>query len=318
MLRPRGPSLTRGPPARARGPPTPDPAMRCKILSDFDGVWTDQALEAESVFLYLVAEAARLAQVPANRALEQFRAYEASARSRPSEFGWAPDGRITAYVDEDPFCVANSIALYLEQADEPEARIFRDAILDAGHARLSAFADHCFHTATGNYRSLHPPALVPGAAQVLEALHAREIEIVVVSNSEPAKLIDWFRASGIDAGEAESHALRVRGSAGKFVLGETDAAIEVGGRSIFVDRPKYRRILEEERPDLVIGDVFSLDLACPHTLRGVGGVPESLQLVLRRHAHTPEWILGTRADGMIDTLVDGVDELPGLVEELCR
>jgi phosphoglycolate phosphatase-like HAD superfamily hydrolase len=288
--------------------------MSFKILSDFDGVWTDQALEAQSVWLYMVAEVARLARVPSNTALAEFAAFERMARSRPSEFGWAPDGRITAYIDEDPFCVANSIAAYLDQADGEREAHYRQGVLDGGHGSLGAFADHCFHTATQNYRSLHPPALVPDAAEALAALHAKQIEVVVVSNSEPAKLIDWFRAAGVDAGEARHHALRVRGSAGKFVLGRSDASIAVGGRRIHVDRPKYRTIIEEEQPDLVIGDVFSLDLALPHAMRSEGAAGAPAQLVLRVHDHTPDWIRSTRADGAIDHLVDSVNELLGLAE----
>ncbi|QDU67996.1 hypothetical protein [Engelhardtia mirabilis] len=292
--------------------------MPIKILSDFDGVWTDQAIEAESVRLYMVAEAARLAAMPANRALAHFAEFERCTRSRPREFGWAPDGRITAYVDEDPFCIANSIAAYLSQAEgEVESR-FRGAILDGGYETVTAFADHCFLTATANYRTLHPPALVPETKAVIDALAARGDDVVVVSNSAPDKLIGWFRACGIDAGEADHHALRIRGSAGKFILGESDQSIEVGGRRIHVDRPKYRAIIAEETPDLIIGDVFSLDLALPHVMRSedAPGAPRSL--VLRRHDHTPDWIESTRAEGAIDVVVDGVGELPGLAEQLER
>ena len=292
--------------------------MPIKILSDFDGVWTDQAIEAESVKLYMVAESARMAGVPANRALAHFAEFETRTRARPREFGWAPDGRITAYVDEDPFCIANSIAAYLSQSDGEIEGLFRSAILDGGYETVTAFADHCFMTATGNYRTLHPPALVPETKAVVDALAKSGVEVVVVSNSAPDKLITWFRACGIDAGEADHHALRIRGSAGKFILGESDQSIEVGGRRIHVDRPKYRAIIAEEDPDLIIGDVFSLDLALPHVMREqeAPGAPRSL--VLRRHDHTPDWIESTRAEGAIDVVVDGVGELLELASELDR
>jgi FMN phosphatase YigB (HAD superfamily) len=286
--------------------------MSFKILSDFDGVWTDQAIEAEGVKLFLVAEAARLAGIRSNQALAHFAVFEAHTRAAPAEFGWAPDGRITAYVDEDPFCVANSIAAYLEVADGELPARYRAAIRDGGHQSLTHFADHCFLTATANFRTLHPPALVPEARTVLAELQAAGAEVVVVSNSAPEKLITWFRQLGIDAGESRDHALRVRGSAGKFVLGESDAALEVGGRRIYVDRPKYRAILAEERPDLVIGDVYSLDLALPQVLRQgrQPGAPKTL--VLRRHEHTPSWVLRA-AEAGLDRVVDGVGELLDLI-----
>lgn len=284
-----------------------------KILSDFDGVWTDQAIEAEAVKLYLAAEASRLAGVSANRTLAHFRAFEVRAHAEPERYGWAPDGRITAYVDEDPFCVANAIALVIERGSGELEERYRAAILDGGHASMTGFADHCFLTATASYRREHPPALVPGARELLEHLNDAGAEVVVVSNSGAEKIIGWFRQVGVDAGEGPGHVLRVRGAAGKQTLGPTDEAIEVGGRRIFVDRPRYRLAIEEERPDLIIGDVFSLDLALPHVLRAAGDPSAPRTLCLRRHDHTPDWILGDRAGGAIDVVVEGVAELAALV-----
>jgi FMN phosphatase YigB (HAD superfamily) len=288
--------------------------MTLKIVSDFDGVWTDQAFEAEEVKLFLAAEAARFAGVGADQARRDFLAFESAVLARPSEYGWAPDGRITAYVDEDPFCVANSIAAYLERGADPRAQRYREAILEAGEPSLSAFADRCFLSSTARFRELHPPALVPSTQATLEALRARGVEIVVVSNSSSEKIVGWFRQVGVDAGVEPHAALRVRGQAGKQVLGPGDEHLVLAGRRISVDRPRYRAVLEEERPDLVIGDVFSLDLALPHVLRRSRAAGAPRTLVLRRHPHTPEWVLATRADGAIDRVVDDVAELLALVD----
>lgn len=289
--------------------------MRVKILSDFDGVWTDQALEAENVKLFLVAEAARMAEVSADRAALDFARFERTVKASPAQYGWAPDGRITAYVDEDPLCEANSIGQYLAEAiDDEAAALYARAILASGFASLTAFADHCFFAATNSFRTQHPPALVPGAKALFEALRTAGADVVVVSNSITDKIATWFRQIGVDAGERDDNALRVRGSAGKFVIGPSDAAIELAGRRIYVDRPKYRRILEEERPDIVIGDVFSLDLALPSVMRRGEHAGAPSELVLRVHPHTPRWVLDTRADGAIDALVGSVGELVTNVE----
>ena len=286
-----------------------------KILSDFDGVWTNQALEAEQVKLFLAAEAARLAGVSADAALEHFREYEVRVSDTPERYGWAPDGRITAYVDEDPFCVPNSIAVYVEEGAEEHTRAYREAILDGGYATLTAFADHCFHTAAVQYREQHPPALVPGTAEVLHELHGLEAEVLVVSNSPAEKIVGWFTAVGADAGTGAEHDLRVRDRAGKQTLGPTNESIEVGGRRIFIDRPSYLDVIEDEDPDLIIGDVFSLDLALPHVLRTRGNAKAPATLVLRRHDHTPAWILDTKAEGAIDLVVEGVHDLVDLVRD---
>jgi hypothetical protein len=66
----------------------------------------------------------------------------------------------------------------------------------------------------------------------------------------------------------------------------------------------------------VIGDVFSLDLALPHVMRTTAQRAAPRRLVLRRHDHTPSWILNDRAGGAIDEVVDGVGELAGIVRAL--
>jgi len=286
--------------------------MALKILSDFDGVWTDQAFEAENVKLYLIAEAARLARIGADQAHEHFARFERSVKAAPERYGWAPDGRITAYVDEDPFCEANAIAMWIEEARDADTARYRDAVLAGGFASLTSFADDCFMTATSAFRTQHPPALVPGAKEMLESLLALGAEVVVVSNSSSEKIVGWFQQIGVDARTTPGGALRVRGAAQKMTLGATDASISLAGRKIHVDRPKYLRVIEEESPDLVIGDVFSLDLALPHVLRSEGRAFAPRELVLRRHPHTPQWVLNGRADGAIDHVVDSVGDLAAI------
>ena len=284
--------------------------MSVKVLSDFDGVWTDQTFEAENVKLFLVAEAARLAGIGADETRAHFARFERIVKAAPSRFGWAPDGRITAYVDEDPFCDANSLTMYLESArDDADAALYAAAILDNGFENLTQFADHCFMTATNTFRMQHPPALVPHAKAMFHALVDAGAEVVVVSNSSSDKIVGWFRQIGVDAGVEHGVGLRVRGSAAKFVIGPSDRSIEVGGRRIYVDRPRYEAVIREEQPALVIGDVFSLDLALPHVMRSAKTPGAPSELVLRRHPHTPRWVLDTKADGAIDRVVEHVGEL---------
>jgi phosphoglycolate phosphatase-like HAD superfamily hydrolase len=285
--------------------------MTLKLLSDFDGVWTDQAIEAEGVLLFMAGEAARLAGLPQNEALADFRAFEREVLAAPGEYGWAPDGRISAYVDEDPFCRSNAIASLLERSRSPRPGRYLAGILGAGFRAPGEFADRCFLTATERFRQHHAPALVPGAEQALAALLEADLELVIVSNSPPEKIQGWFGALGLALPGPER--FRVRGSARKFSLGPGQQSLELGGRRVLVDRPHYRAILEAERPDWVVGDVFSLDLALPHYLRreGLAGAPGGL--ILRRHGHTPAWVLGAAGKGSIDRLIDHPAELPELL-----
>ncbi|MFN0207074.1 MAG: hypothetical protein ACKVS6_12295 [Planctomycetota bacterium] len=301
----------------------PTPSRPFRILSDFDGVWTNQAFEASQVKLYLAAEASRIANVSADFGIQHFARFETIVKSRPHEFGWAPDGRITAYVDEDPFCESNAIAGYITKATgDAEAKLYRDAILGAGFSSIASFSDHCFLTATAHFRAEHPPALVANATETLRQLHQIGAEVIVVSNSSAEKILGWFGAVGVDISKALSNdaphgvPFRVRGTAGKQFIGEKNTNISVGGRSIFIDRPRYKTIIEEEKPDLIIGDVFSLDLALPSILRRERNPAAPKTLVLRKHPHTPRWIMDTKAEGAIDAVVDDVFELVALVQKL--
>ena len=313
--------------------------MTFKILSDFDGVWTNPGDEATGVQSLMIAETARLSGIDRDVVAGDFQVFGEIALGTPGAHGWAPDGRITAYVDEDPFCLGNSMAGVLgglasgelslagcalgsvDGALLPRANVYAGAIVARGFANPSAFADHCFLEATAAFLRDHPPALVPGAKAIAERFLAMGADVVVVSNSGEDKILNWLRDADIpafsvhdDSRPANAPCFRVRGSAAKFALGDGHESIQVSGRNIFVDRPKYRTVLEIENADFVIGDVFSLDLALPHSLREAGQSWAPRELILRRHDYTPKWVAESRAGGAIDHVVDGLDDLCDLCE----
>jgi FMN phosphatase YigB (HAD superfamily) len=287
-------------------------APNVKILSDFDGVWTDQAEEAAAIRACFDM---RLAELAGRPVADELAALLAHVRAHPSEYGWAPEGRITAYVDEDPLLESSALALAIDRAAaHSSAHALRAAIERGGHASATAFANACFLAAMAEFRERHAAEVVPGSLASLRELAALGAEVVVVSNSPPDKLQHWFARAGVPL-EGPAALLRLRGNARKWHTA-SDAAEPLGGRALYVDRPHYRAVLEEERADLVIGDVYSLDLALPAKLRreGASGAPRTL--VLRRHPHSPRWVVEGRAGGAIDRMVASVTELPGLVREL--
>jgi len=292
--------------------------MALKILSDFDGVWTNQAEEAREVLALMISRVAVLADVERARVEADFERFEALVLAQPEQHGWAPDGRITAYVDEDPFCVPNALATWLGKDEAralPETAVYREAILGSGQG-LSDFGDRCFLDAGEALRQRGAPPMVAEAREVVDELAAAGAELVVVSNSSSAKILDAFRAIDVDARETPGGDLRVRGAAMKFKLGELGESLQLAGREVHVDRPLYRRAIEEESPDLLIGDVWSLDLALAAHMRAAGEPAAPRTLVLRQQAHTPAWVLDDRAAGAIDHLITDLSELPALVRAL--
>ncbi len=287
-----------------------------KVLSDFDGVWTDPCAEGAAVRQELVEQAGRAAGIELEEAQRDFEEFERAVLAKPRDYGWISAGRLTAFADEDPFCLPSGLAGWVESAPGQRERAYRQAILGAGHASLSSFADHCFHAATARLRAEHPPAMLPESRAHFDQLIEAGAEVVVVSNSSEEKVVGWFRSIGVDAGVEQGRALRVVGSARKFELGASGEALSVAGREVQVDRPLYRAVLETEGPDVVLGDVFSLDLALPHFLRLKKAPGAPRHTVLRRNAYSPDWVTEKFADGAIDHVVDSVGELAVLIQKL--
>ena len=284
---------------------------RFKILSDFDGVWTETNDEADALHRQLIDWCTELRgdRVAVEADIAAFRR---EVQQDPGSYGWAPDGRISAFSDEDPLCELAGLSDLLARAESGTALRYREAI-EGRWDSVRNFAEDAFVTAMIRFRAENPPSIAADAKDQLRAVTDRGAEVVVVSNSEPGKLLAWFSAAGIDAGEEPGHELRIRGSAGKQVLGG-DSTIAVGDRHVHVDRPRYRRAIEQERPDLIIGDIFSLDLSLPHRMRDEGHPAAPHTLVLRRHSYSPTWITHDRAAGAIDHMVERFGDLAAVID----
>ena len=107
---------------------------------------------------------------------------------------------------------------------------------------------------------------------------------MIVSNSGTERIVDLLKRSNLPP----SNALRVRGHANKFVLGDSSSTFSVGPYLVDTNRPSYQSILREERPDGVIGDVFSLDLATPIELSRQREIDLKVA-ILRTRTYTPQW-----------------------------
>ena len=147
--------------------------------------------------------------------------------------------------------------------------------------------------------------------------------MVFASNAPAEKIIGWFGAHGfelVDGAHERARLdapLRVYGRAGKQQVAGP-RTLRLGGRAVHVDRPEYRAILDRERPDLVVGDVLSLDLATPLAMRvdGEPGAPRAVGLM--DLPHTPGWVQDAVGPGpeQVDFLLAHVTGLPRIVSEL--
>jgi hypothetical protein len=292
-----------------------------KLLSDFDGVWTHPAREARAQGTRL--DAALVALAPEADASEA-RAWVARAReeirAHPTRWGWAPSGRISAFADEDPFGEHSALMhlLATRAGEEPlAARLHAAAIARSGSLEQFSLETHLAGVA--DVEGERGPGVLPHAIAAGRALLERGVEIVVVSNSRGTKLERWFGHALLPFRvhpERASGALRLRGEAGKHVLDvNRSEPLALDGARIEIARPRYEAILREEAPDAIVGDVFSLDLALPLSLRRRESPFATLRLFWLVHDYTPARMRDAVAKSApeVEPITTG---LPGVVEAL--
>lgn len=265
-----------------------------RLLSDFDGVWTYPDAEGVAHGHELDAALLRLVPDPEHDAV---RAWIARARdvvrSEPTRWGWAVEGRISAFGDEDPFTEHGALLHHLSvvRAHDPLADRLARAIEEQGRS-LDAFGGEAHVAGVKRVEAARGPGITTAAAEAGRRLLAGGVEIVVVSNSGTDKLQRWFTHAGVANRVHPERAhgeLRLRGSARKFVLSpEAGDPLEVGSLAVDVARPFYAQVLQEEAPDAVVGDVFSLDLALPLALKRTRPGWKHVRLFWLVHPYTTE------------------------------
>jgi FMN phosphatase YigB (HAD superfamily) len=258
------------------------------IVSDFDGVWTDPSDEAAAVGAWQqhrLGEVLGGADPLAARLLSEVRD---AVRRRPHAHGWIRPGGLSCYADEDPYVFHNAVATALWERGCEGAR----ALSDAGYGHPEDFAAECFHAGTEAWRGSSDTHLLAGAVQAVEKILAAGHRVTIVSNSSTQRVLSILGTLGLDP--AGVMGLEVHGGARKFELEadepcHVEPQLSLAGRPIALRRPFYHRLLESLRPDVVIGDNLSLDLALPLALRDRGGWARDLRAVLKRNAYTPAW-----------------------------
>jgi hypothetical protein len=291
-----------------------------KLLSDFDGVWTYP--DAEGAAHGAALDAALLA-LAAEGQREAMRTWIAEARRvirlAPERWGWSAAGRLSAFADEDPFTEQGALLHYIESHRHEPLPALLVAEIEKQGRTLDSVSGQAHVTGVREVEERRGPGITPDAGAAGRALLAAGVEIAVVSNSPTTKLLRWFEHAGVPTcvhPERRPGALRLRGSARKFVLSEgTGEAIEVGGLRVDISRPHYAAVLAEEAPGAVVGDVFSIDIALPLALKRREPGWSNVRLFWLVHPYTPARM--RRAVAELGREVEPIENgLPGVVEKL--
>lgn len=294
-----------------------------KLVSDFDGVWTFP--EDESRAQGEALDAALIDALPTGErdaAAAWIRDGRSAATAEPTRYGWAPGGRLSCFGDEDPFAFHSGFLHYLGARagdGDPMAVRLRDAIV-AEHGSIDRFGGWSHAEGVRRVAETRGPGVLPAAARAGRALLDGGIEVVVVSNSGTDKLAKWFDHAGVPHTvhpERKPGALRLRGSGRKFILdGERAEPIEIGQAWIETARPHYEEALRDEKPDAVVGDVFSLDLALPLALKRREKPFANMRLFWLIQPYTPPWLreaVAASAGGEVEEVSGG---LAGVAERV--
>jgi len=290
-----------------------------KLLSDFDGVWTLPF--AEGVAQGEILDGAIVAALPEGMraaGVEWVRRARAAVAASPRRYGWAPGGRLSAFGDEDPFMPHSGLVHFAElaAATDPVAHALKDGLAARGKT-IDDLGGESHAAGVAQVVAQRGPAIVPEAREAVRSLHAAGVEVVVASNSGPDKLLAWFGHAGVEGvlhPERADGALRLRGGARKFLTDEKRSEpLALGEVAIETARPFYEAILADERPDAVVGDVLSLDLALPLRLKRTNSAWSGVRLLWLIQSYTPAWLralVERHAGDEIEAVEGGIAALP--------
>lgn len=254
-----------------------------KIVFDFDGVLTDLTHEAQLVIDLFAKRLGPSSQELLTYVKTRFQSY-------PMEHGWKMNGRISAFYNEDLFIQNIATAHALDEASEKEAgqqalQSSKKWIQDQHGAKtFSDLGQICFNEVIAQTARGEIEPLEIASRELLNQLQDDGIQVVIVSNSETDRIEKILKNSQVKMGSL----LKIRGGAKKFALGNQPQKIKFVDREVEIDRPFYLKALLEEKPDAVVGDVFSLDLALPLHLSESGQL-NGVKVCLRQRAYTPAW-----------------------------
>ena len=303
-----------------------------KLISDFDGVWTNQETEAGYVWDFIVNEISVLTKDKPEIINSLMLECKKEMDRAPYDFAWYSNGGISCYYQEDPFGDNNAIFDYINRAGSNKSyskfkqhlALIKNKIESLKKGTLADFSNNCFVKSTTQFKLEGKLKPVDTAGEIIKKLNSSGVEIIVVSNSKTEKIEHLFRKAGHTVTNEKSirrGKLHAIGDAKKFIIDNSFTAVpeflEITSRfKPCLRRKNYYNILIEEKPDFVIGDVFSLDLALPLYLRMNDGNMKNLKVIQRIHPHTPGWVkeyLAKEEFKGIAFTVNSINELPELL-----
>jgi hypothetical protein len=262
-----------------------------RIVMDFDGVYTDPTEEGEACSKSFRDKilSLKLKEVELDT-LEKVDSWlgelRARSASKPFDFGWRSEGRVSAFTFEDPFIRNIGLADYLDSladAGDKKAKVVLEKLKKTEKIQsFGQLSEWSFHQL--ELKKCPDPSTKAWVLAAIDKGH----EVFIVSNSATAKIEEFLNQNGYPADKRP----KVRGGAQKFGLGKKPNSFNLNQKGQYevivdTDRPLYEQALLEIQPDAVIGDVFCLDLSLPIRLKREGKLPFKWGIFYRHRDYTP-------------------------------
>jgi len=262
-----------------------------KILMDFDGVFTEPSREGArctEIFSELLANEGLLGGQRTKEMIEKARIL---VHSSPFSYGWRSENRLSAFGPEDPLVEGIAIGDALDQWASTGDAELNAALSSLKIKNFLELSNLAFQKMSDELKTNGGPHVDLEAVKTVKSWIGAGHKVRVVSNSDASKLKAFFDLHGLHEGDG----FGFRGGARKFELSTTPIILSLGEMNVFVDRPRYREVLITERPDVVVGDVLSLDLATPLALSNEGLLSAQIKLVLKKRVYTPAFSIRSAA-----------------------
>jgi FMN phosphatase YigB (HAD superfamily) len=304
---------------------------RIKLISDFDGIWTNQEEEAKYMQIFILNILAGITGNDKREIETIINSINEEMNKGPHLYGWRYRGETPAFYGEDPFGDNNAFFDFIEQ-NYTNKKIYtnlqeiRRKILDTGFESLEQFSNYCFTESTTMFKEEGKLEPHTKAKETISKLMEKGVELVVASNSSTDKLEYLFGKLGHKMNEKipDSHGeIRARGNSMKFAIDrgytELPPLLEVTSNyKIPLRRKFYHQLLKEEKPDFVVGDVFSLDIALPLYLSLNDENFKGLKIIQKIQKYTPEWVkdyLKKEEFRKIVYMINDIEELPEIIKK---
>ena len=263
-----------------------------KIIFDFDGTLTDITHEHQFVLHFYEDVFETRFGIHPKQFQHLYRTAHERIFSEPEKHGWLYGGRMSAYCDEDLFMDCASVMTLLDVWKDDPPRGFEEIFQKTKGVSFIEIAEQA-------HEAMREQPLTPlntpeaGSISMIQRMIKNGDEVVIVSNSSTDIIMKKCKFAGLDPVDHErdpSAQFRVRGQARKYQLDDTPDLVTFGSRTVDVARSSYRKIIEDEHPQFILGDVFSLDLALPITMaRKEPSLYNDMQVYLIRRPYTSPW-----------------------------